>query len=228
MKYFFLFILVFVTVTLQLKCQTATLEINNLSQKFENKELDIYTYQKQAKVWRDVIEKYGYPKIPYDSGSSKFRYEFIYEFDSLDKEIIYNRILEYISINFDFLSNIVDYQDYNLGKIILKIKNTYNKNGEKTTNFSSTFRITVVGNRVRFEAFNLGFEYLYDTYDNGSYILFNYSQYRPVEDFFPITNNFYKKWDETMLPLHVLDKYIRETIYNMKIFIGNYQNDYEF
>ena len=73
-------------------------------------------------TWNDLYEKYGYPEIPYDTASKSFKYEFVVHFDDINKEIIYNRVLEYASINFDYLANITDYQDYNSGKIILKVK----------------------------------------------------------------------------------------------------------
>jgi hypothetical protein len=208
--------------------QSNEIEINSLISRYEKHEFDIYKYKKLVNSWNDLTKKYGYPEIPYDSISKTFRYEFIIQLDDINKETIYNRILEHASMNYDFLSNITDYQDYKSGKIILKIKIPVQSNNGKTVNYFFADRFTIVDNKLKIEVFKMNISYHYDVYDNGSAILTNYEHNYPLEEYFPITSVKNIHWEGRLKQLILFNKTIRDTHLELVQFIKSYEEDYLF
>jgi hypothetical protein len=187
-----------------------------LNIKYEKGKIDILEYRKMAKVWNEIYNKYGYPEIPYDSTNSNFRYEFIYSFDSISKNIIYNRILENVSMKNYHLADVLDYQDYELGKIILTTTNNgkfSDNNG--TITYNCKYRFTVIENKVKVEVFKI-------RYNHSSFGTY------PIEQLYPITKMKAGVWKSRFILLIAIDKDIRETVLNILHYIKNYQQDYNF
>ena len=208
--------------------QTREIESENISRRFLNNEFSAEKYKKIGESWREAFGDKGYPELPYDSISKTFEYEFVINFDSIDKETIYNRILEYASIEYGYLGEVIDYQDYNLGKIIMKLRVPVNKKSAQTTYYLSTYRITILDYKAKFEIFDLGIEDFYDKYDDGEIIVTNYSKTNSIEEFFPITNSNDKYWKARANMLRNFDKKMRESCLDLVRFIRNYKDDYDF
>jgi len=73
-----------------------------------------------SKDWRLFLEKNEYPKLPYNEQMGEIDYEFVYSYENLSKQIIFNRIKEYASIIYGSLDAVLHYEDFNSGKIVLK------------------------------------------------------------------------------------------------------------
>lgn len=211
-----------------LPAQSIDIETTNLSKRYANHEFDAYEFKKLAKSWNDLNEKYGYPEIPYDTISKTFKYVFVVNFDNINKETIYNRILENASMNYDYLANITDYQDYKSGKIILKVRNPIQSNNGKTLYLSYASRFVVLENKLKIEVFKMSIDYHYDAYDNGTAILTNYEKSFPLEDYFPITSVKEKYWEDRLKQLIQFNETIRNSNLELIRFIKSYQNDYNF
>lgn len=228
MKILYFSLIIIIVCNFDLKSQTPVAEIRNMTKKYENKEFDAYTYRKLANIWREISHKYTYPLIPFDSLTNDFRYKFIFEFDSLNKNIIYNRILEYMSINQDYLSNVIDYQDYDLGKMILKVRNLASNENGISIYYVCTYRITIINEKTRIEIFNIGIESIYDIYNYGDNVFTNYVKDSSLEELFPITNAHHKYWENYVKILSGLDRKIKDTCLDLVTYIKNYNQDYSF
>ncbi len=228
MKKIYLFLFFSFTCQFHIEAQSNDIEIKSLAKRYENHEFNIYEYKRVTNFWKELVNKNGYPAMPYDSVSKIFIYSFVFKFDNINKEIIYNRILEHVSMKYGTLSDIVDYQDYNLGKIILKIKIPNNKNNGKTIYYSTAYRFTILDNKVKINVFNMSIDYHYDVYDNGTALLTNYTQNYPLEDYFPVTSVKDKYWADRIKQLIQYDLTIRNSCLDIVRFIKSYQDDYAF
>ncbi len=121
-----------------------------------------------------------------------------------------------------------DYQDYDLGKLVVTVKNKYSDENGTAINFRYIYRITVVDKKARFEIFNIGVEYIYDNYDDGTYIFTNYTKDYNLNEFFPITDLHHKHWEEQLKALSSLDRSIKDGCLEMIGFIKNFEEDYNF
>lgn len=195
--------------------QTYQSELKRMSERYDQGNLDIYKYQKMAKHWNELVKKYSYPEIPYDTIKSKHQYQFIFSFDSISKSIIYNRILEKMSMESYSLSDVLDYQDYNLGKMIFSISNTCKfPDNSGTITYQCKYRFIVIENKVKFEIFNLSF-----ISSNGV---------NSIEQLYPISDSNEAQWDIRFKLLNAIDKDIRKNSIEILHFIQNYQEDYKF
>ncbi|MBN1117589.1 MAG: DUF4468 domain-containing protein [Bacteroidales bacterium] len=226
-KHILLSIFFFVISISELLAQNYKSELDNLSKKYEQGEIDQYKYQKMAEVWRSAMKTTGgYPELPLSEDSSKVRYEFIYEADNLDKLIIYNRILEYFSLQYESLSEILDYQDYDLGKIIIKCNTPVE--GSYTSFFCATYRFTIIQNKYRLEISNISYAKKYDMILIDETYFYDYLQETRFEAFYPVTNKNFKEWEQTITKMKKVDKAIKDSGDKIFSFVKAYNGDYEF
>lgn len=228
MKTIYLFLILLVFNGISVFSQSNIIEIKNLTKRYERQEFDIYKYRKLARQWNDLSKKYGYPEIPYDTISKTFEYELVIPLENINKETIYNRILEHTSMKYDFLYNTTDYQDYDAGKIITKVEIPVHKSDGKTINYSFASRFIILDNKLKIEVFKMSIVYRYDVFDNGTVVITNYEKKYPVEDYFPITSVKNIHWEDRLKLLIQFNKMILEINHELVQFIKSYQEDYIF
>lgn len=214
-RYAFIIALIF-AFGLNLFSQSYQIESNSLSSRYQKKQFDLSKYKKMANLWKVLLEKYDYPAIPYDSSKKQYSYEFVFEFDSIDKSIIYNRVLEYMVLKYDYLSEILDYQDYSLGKIIFSLNDIgKNKSSHLSTSYFCKYRFTIVDYKMKVEVFNL-------QYVGG------YGEYNTISGLYPITSSRMIEWDKRFQVLNNINADIKQTNLDIYRFIKDYKKDYDF
>lgn len=193
-----------------------------------------------GKEWNKLIEQNGgYPELPYDSASNDLIYKITTGFGELNTEIIFNRIIEWASIVVENPENMIDYQNRETGKIILKgsvdIDYAYDKTNfwgidkekKKYTKCAVTIICTVSNNKLKMEIRDLRYIYL-ESYV-GSYGI-RHSEFfaKPINMLFPITDFPVSEWSEYLELLTTTNNRIKSLQTDLIQYINDYFNDYDF
>jgi hypothetical protein len=225
-RIFFLFCL---NASAIVNAQNDSIDADYLSKQYLKGDFTIDKYQKLAKTWRDAIASVnGYPILPYKSDIQDIKYEYYFTFDSLDKNIIYNRILEFMSLKYANLASVIDYQDYDLGKIIIKARNPIKAHRSNRLYYLTNYRFTLIENRMKLEISQLSFDYEYNSYTMGETTFYNYLINEPVRKYYPITKNDSEYWQEYMQILKATKDDIESTAAKIEAFIQDINEDYNF
>ena len=158
-NFFFLLILLFES---NLFGQTDSLEKAVLYNKYTSKEISDIDFSNIWSQWNQKMKKIKYPDLPLDQ-SGQVHYVFINEFKGFDKEKLFNRTMEWLSINYGLLP-VNMYSNLNDGKIILR--NSLNLN--KTYSCVYTLIISIKDEKIRLELISLTYQaYFEGDYDSG-------------------------------------------------------------
>jgi hypothetical protein len=142
--------------------QTDSIERAVFYNKLISKELNEEEYLKTWKQWLQKIKSDKYPDQPIDQ-NGQVHYNFINEFKGYDKEYLFNRTLEWLSINYGFLPSNV-YSNLKDGKIIYSISLSLYKNNSCIP----TSIISIKDEKIRFEFINISYQAYYPgDYQNG-------------------------------------------------------------
>jgi hypothetical protein len=191
--------------------------------------------------WRKFKEEYGtYPNLPFNENNI-IEYTFIYE-NNLDKAIVYDRILEWASINFGSLSAVLHYENFESGKIILKgfFEVLYvgdfmggfwgNKIVERTATAKArqTYVLTIKDNKLKVQIIDIDFVIKYGGYFSGTI-------YVPAEDIslsinslYPISNSEKLYWKSNLNRLNEVNTRINDLSNSLNEYINYYYKDYDF
>jgi hypothetical protein len=222
-------LLLFLSSTMHINAQKDSIEIDYLNKQYLSGHLNATQYQQVIKVWYGAVNYVkGYPELPFSYELQDIKYVFYFTFDSLDKNIIYNRILEWMSLKYSNLASIIDYQDYDLGKIIIKARNPIKAYRSDRLFYLITYRFTLLENRVKLEIFQLSFDYEYNKYPMGETTFYNYLINDPIRNYYPITKLTAGYWQEYMQILKTTHDDIEGNAMKLEEFIRNINDDYNF
>ncbi len=234
MKKSFIQLIVLMFFSFNCIAQNEAIEKNLIAKKYDMGEIDLYKYQNYSKVWLDMKTEVGYPIMPFNHDSTDIFFGYVTQFDSLNKKIIYNRIMEWLSLKYSNLDDYIDYQDSSMGKIVFK-NNVYvsplkyrPKNGPNSVNYTSINRFTVNGNKLRIEIFQISLSYNYSGNSSPEYYSSPYSQNYPIISFFPICKTESDYWKLRAYVLQWTKKDIENMVESINAFVADYKNDYNF
>ena len=215
MKKLFLILIISFVIHITNYSQTYQAEYNFLHDKYVSGNFGERYFQKKIVILKENIDKYGYAEIPYDSLKKEYRYQFVFRFDSINKTIIYNRVLEYLTLKYGSLYPIIDYQDFDMGKIIVSIEDTGKSTvSNKPTKYFCRYRFTVTDHKINIETFDIQY--------------FNVIEFTKINIIYPITDSESNYWREKLKITRNIDDDIKNTNYKIFQFIKDYQKDYEF
>ena len=220
--------------------QTKELELDNMTKKYQNKELSLEKYMSNAKVWQDlIINMGGYPELPFDTNSGLIKFEYVIKTNTT-KQVTYNRILEWGALTFGALSSVLHYEDLESGKIILKgsFDVTHKKSivsfwgnmreNYVTTTCYQTYIFTIKEKKIKLQINNIIYEYNYSGYSTGG----TYAPARtikiPMTLLYPITNFKSTKWKENLDMLRVTNIKTIGISKNIEDYVNGYIEDYNF
>lgn len=221
-------------------CQTESIEKDNLSTRYKNGELTIEKYRQYANDWQRMIKDIGgYPNFPYDSASTSIRYVTIQE-TGLSKKINFNRIMEWSAINFGSLNNVLRYENYEDGKIILKgnfnvtHKKEYrnfwgsSKEGITVSICNQTYIFTIKDNKIKTEILDITFLFVVGAYYSSSSYIPERKIQVSIHNLYPITNFENSKWQEKLDMLKQANVRIYYLVRNLNNYVKNYYSDIDF
>ncbi len=232
-------IFIFICSSIFCYAQTAETEKKYLSDKYQRGLISLEEYRKLAKNWKDVLSSLGgYPELPYNKQTREIEYYFTFSFQQIDKEIIYNRIIEWAVINFGSIKSVLHYSDLETGKIILKgyfnvmVKKDYiafwgkNKESIDEKKCYQTYVFTLIDNRLKIEIINLEYKYTFIGYTIGSIYIPSKTINQSIHDLYPITGNDAINWKSNLDMLKQTDIKINLLVENLTKYINNYKADY--
>lgn len=211
-----------------------------LSEKYQNGDITLERYRELSKRWTDLIELFGsYPDMPYSSELNSILFEYVLD-NSYSKEINFNRIKEWGAIYFIDFENVLRYENFNSGKIILKgyfeIPFLYdvrfmgikllNNTVEKAIS-TQTYVFTIKENKVKVEISGIYYEIIYT--DPGIGVEVTYR--RGIDAVYPVTQlgeGIFLDWDAKLSLLKNTKEQIEELVQSLDNYIKGYENDYDF
>ena len=221
--------------------QTEIIEKENFQKKYVVEEK--YSPEKLKEIgrkWKELMTDYGgYPNLSYDSSLNEINYKFINSFKGINKEIIYNRIIEWSAIVFGNSDHVIRYKNMETGKIILKgafdimfdydYKNFWGVEKENTTSKTCyfTYIFTIKDDKIKSEIQDIRYEYTISILNSGGF--YSETEYiKPISQLYPITNYKVEKWKEYLDILFETNNSIRSLQDDVAQYIENYNSDYNF
>lgn len=170
-------------------------------------------------TWDTFIKKHSYPNPTFDSINKTCKYEFIVPLDSMNQTLIYKRILEYLTIKYTYLGDVILYEDSASGRLIVKLNNNgnFNYNGTlKSYNYIIKIIYSVVDNKLKINVLNTLFKEASDHH------------YQSMFASFPISKNYDYDWEKNLILLLDLENDIKEENLEIVKYIKDYKKDLEF
>lgn len=239
MKCFYL--LLFSCLFLIAESQTRELEVKNISDQFAAGKFDASTYKQFGKNWQDVLQSIGgYPQLPYNDSTKKIEYIKVFYFNGLDKNCIYDRVMEWSAINFGSLSEVLNYSNKENGKIILKgsFSISFKKDIEsfffdkkETIDFvtaNGTWSFTIMNGKMKLEVKNLNFWFFVAAQQYGTYYIPSYSYNKILSSFYPITSAKTIEWKGRLDLLKQLSINIDFFMLDVSCYVKTKNMDYTF
>lgn len=222
--------------------QTPSIEKENLARRFRQEAISPEEYREAAREWNRIMEELGgYPSLPYQEQSGSLEFEYLSAYN-LDKAIIFERILQWATINFTSSQAMPPYQNLETGKIILKgsLSVTHKKDifsgpkmdkiTEATENKTCylTYIFTLNENRLRIQVINIDYEYTRPGYYSFDTYVPEQTTYYSIHSRYPITSTETRQWKANLDLLGQTSHQISLLVKELETYIANYASDYEF
>ena len=227
-----------------ISAQTEALEKAHLNQLIQEGGNSQATYKKWAQEWRKMIQNFGgYPALPYNEQTKQIEFKFSTSLSGIPKQVIIDRIEEWISINYGSIDQVLHYKNQRTGKLIVKgyfalideiVLNNFwgfqlsNKVTEGRCRHTAIFTIT--DGKLKVEYTNLKYEVSYDgRYDS------TFNTYIPsgtittgLHQLYPVTAGDIKSWQPKLTALKLTDIECTATFQNLVNYIKEHKTDYQF
>jgi len=214
-----LLVLLFVIFGSNLYGQTDSLEKAALHNKFLSKSISMKKLTDIGFYWNQAVG--NYPDLPLDQ-NGQVHYTFLNNFKNINKEKLYHRVLEYLSINYGLFPESL-YANLEDGKIIFD--NSFNVEANLTGSYTCV--ISIKDEKILTEYINNGCQVFYpgssgDVYIPSSTTSFNINQLYPV-----ILKNS-KNWNRNLNLFKVTNEYIKSEAERLRDYSLNYDANYTF
>ena len=216
-NYIFLLILL---VESNLFGQTDSLEKTFIYNKLISKEITEVDFSKIWSQWNHKISTIKYPDLPVDQ-NGQVHYVFINEFKGYDKEKLFNRTQEWLSINYGLFPASM-YFNLKNGRIILR--NSLNLIKNYSCNY--TLIISIKDEKIKLELISV----MYEAYYEGDYasgipektIRFN------INEVYPIILKKPSEWNLDFSLFKATNQLFKTEIKNLNDYILSYDNSSSF
>jgi hypothetical protein len=197
--------------------QTDSLEKSILYNKLISKEITEADYSKILLQWNQKINTIKYPDLPLDQ-NGLVHYVFINEFKGFDMEKLFNRTLEWLSINYGLLPVNI-YSNLKDGKIIFR--NSLNLYKNYSCVYSSI--ISIKDEKIKLDLVSISYQAYYEGGDYASgmpekTINFN------INEVYPIILKKSSEWSLNLSLLRLTNKLITTEIKNLSDYILSYDS----
>ncbi len=216
-----LFILLLIIIGSNLYGQTDSIEKAVVYNKFLSKDLSQEDFTDIANRWNQTIKKINkYPDLPLDQ-FGQVHYSFLNIFKNTNKEKLFHRTLEYLSINYgispaNFYANLED------GKIIFG--NSFNVDATLTGTY--TCIISIKDEKILTEYINIGCQVSYPG-SSADFIPETSRNYN-INQFYPIIMKNEREWNRNLNLLKVTNEYLKIEVDRLRDYSLNYDSNYSF
>jgi hypothetical protein len=203
--------------------QTDSLEKAVIYKKLVDKKIEQSEFSKIWLSWKQTINEIkGYPDIPLDQ-SGQAHYSFLNEFIDLNKEKLFTRTLEWLSINYGLIPSYL-YSNLEDGKIIFR--NSIDLTTGNTCTYTSI--ISVKNEKILVEFVNIGYQTYYEGhYSNDTWVpdkTLNFG----INQVYPIILKKPSEWNSNLNLLKATNEFFNTGIKNLYDYIISYDNSYRF
>lgn len=196
--------------------QTDSLEKSTLLNKLISKEITDFSFSKIMPQWVELINKVKYPDLPLDQ-NGLVHYVFMNEFKGFDKEKLFNRTQEWLSINYGLLPANM-YSNLKDGKIILR--NSLNLIYNYSCVFTSIFSIK--DEKIKLELISISYQAYYEgDYTSG---IPERTVSTNINEVYPIILKKPSEWNLNLTLLKATNKLFDTEVKNLKDYILSYDN----
>lgn len=236
------FLIVFTFFQINIFCQTYDLEMKNLVKNFSEGKINEKEFTQLSTDWGDILKSFkGYPELPFNEKSGEIEFDFVRSFKETDKSVLFDRIMEWSAINFGSLSSVMNYNNLENGKIIIKgwfevfYKTDYltffleNKK-ESATKVKCNFILifTLKDEKLKININGVNYNFLRMGYNAPNYYIPATEIERPISEFYPITNGESIEWKGRLDLLHQTNLRINSFINSLESYIKSKNEDYNF
>ena len=203
--------------------QTDSIEQSIAYKKALSMEITGPEYSKIVKDWSAAVKRSkGYPHLQVNN-DGKVQYSFIKEFPNVSKKLLYNRILEWLSVSYGIFPTYL-YSNLDDGKIICSISLKVYDN----TTSSLTYVISIKDNKILVNIMNLGYQVSTVGHYSGDTWIPDSSYYSGIDQVFPIILKEPLKWNYYLDLMATINKQLNNEMDILSDFLINYDSRYIF
>ncbi len=218
-----LLILLLIIVGSNLYGQTDSIEKAMMHDRFLSKEITQEEFSEIGINWNLAIKKFDkYPDLPLDQ-NAQVHYSFLNNFKNMNKQKLFNRALEFISLNYGiFPPNL--YSNLEEGKIILNhsfyIDATYS--GTYTGIFS------IKDEKIRAEFINVGYQIYHPGYSALDFWVPESTSSFSINQLYPVISKNSKDWSKNLNLFKTTNEYFQNEIDRLYDYSKDYDSNYTF
>jgi hypothetical protein len=199
--------------------QTDSIEKAIIYNKLVTKEIEQSEFSKIWAEWRQTIKKIIiYPDLPLDK-NGQVHYSFLNKFIDFNKEKLFTRTLEWLSINYGLTPSYL-YSNLEDGKIILR--NSMNLNAAIACTYTAI--ISIKNEKILVELINIGYQRYYEgQYNDGSWIperTINFG----INQVYPIILKKPSEWNSDLNMFKITNELFNTEIKNLYDYIITYES----
>lgn len=218
-----LIIILILSIGINTYAQTDSLEISFLYKKALSNEISGEEFSNTVKKWNETIKKKNiYPQIPFNA-EGKIQYSFIIEFPNLTKKMLFNSVLEWLTISYGIIPTNL-YSNLEDGRIICN--NSLVVYDGITSSY--TYTISIKDNKILIDYINLSYRVNIPGYYSGDTWIPESSNYNNIDEIFPIIFKESSKWKSYIDLISTINKQINDDVESLSAYIHKYDARYNF
>ncbi|NOU20056.1 MAG: DUF4468 domain-containing protein [Bacteroidales bacterium] len=218
-----LIILLILVIGSRLYGQTDSIEKAIIYKKFLSKEITQGAFSEIGNDWIKAVKKVNkYPDLPLDQ-KGQVHYSFLNDYKGFSKEKLFDRTLEWLSINYGIFPAYL-YSNIEEGKIILN--NSFNITDTYSCNY--TCIITIKSEKLLMEIFKIGYQVYHGAHYSGDTYVSESTSNFDINQVFPIILKKPSEWELNLNLLKTTNENIDSQIVSLDDYILNYDFNYNF
>ena len=203
--------------------QTDSTEKAILYKKMLDKGIVQTEFSRIAMKWNETINEFKkYPDLPFDK-SGQVHYSFLNKFMNFNKEKLFNRILEWLTINYGIVPSYI-YSNLEDGKIIFR--NSLNLNTGSTCNFTTV--ISIKNEKILMEYFGIAYQTFYEGHYSDDTWIPDKTINVDINQVFPIILRKPTEWKLYLNMLKATSELFNTETKNLYNYILSYDSSYIF
>jgi hypothetical protein len=203
--------------------QIDSLEKVAIYNKLSSKEIEQDEFLKIWLRWSQVMKEIKqYPNLPLDQ-NGQVHYSFTNKFTDYNKEKLFNRTLEWLTINYGLIPSYI-YSNLEDGKIIFK--NSLNIETGGTCNFTSV--ISIKNEKMMIEFISIAYQTIYQAHYKGDMWMPERTVNLNINQVYPIVLKDPSEWDKNLKMFKLTNELFNTETKNLYDYITSYDSSYMF
>lgn len=203
-------------IALYLSAQNDSIEKSELLNAYKINLITQEEFSKTGIKWLQFIKKNAYPVLPVDS-NGLISYSFVVNFDTISKNYLYNRTLEWMAISYGLIPSYM-YTNQSDGKIIC----TQSFGIPDSNKCTFTLVVTIKNGKMLLEFSNIDYEVKGGGYYSGETWVPEYNNLLDIELLYPVILKKPAEWDNDFKILKGVDNHINNDVLKLKDYILEY------